>query len=332
MPSDPPPSVDVVAVGNALVDVLANADDELLLREGMTKGAMTLVDAQTAAAIFEVMGPTVQMSGGGAANTTVGVVSLGGSAAFLGRVRDDELGEVFAHDIRAAGVRFDAKPAATGSGTGRCLILVTPDAQRTMNTYLGIAAELGVDDIDESLFASAAVTFLEGFLWDPPGAREALRAAAKTARAAHRRVSFTLSDAFLVDRHRVEFLEFIADDVDVLFANRVELTSLLQDEDVASAAMSARDLCDVIAVTLSEEGSMVVSRDGVVSVPAVVIGDVVDTTGAGDLYAAGFLFGLSRGMDLAVCGHIGSLAAAEVISHVGGRPQGRLAELVADEI
>jgi sugar/nucleoside kinase (ribokinase family) len=229
-------------------------------------------------------------------------------------------------------VRFDAKPSSNGPGTGRCLVLVTPDAQRTMHTYLGIAGDLAVEDIDEALFASGAATFLEGYLWDPPGARAALREAAAATRSAGRIMAFTLSDGFLVDRHRVEFLEFIADEVDLLFANRVELTSLFNDDDVASAAMAARELCDIVAVTLGEDGSMIVSGQGVCSVAPVVIGEVVDTTGAGDLYAAGFLYGLTRGMDHAVCGHLGSLAAAEIISHMGSRPQGRLAELVADEI
>ena len=314
------PEIDIVAVGSAIVDVIAQATDADLRRHDLVKGTMALIDAEQAEHLYAAMGPAVESSGGSAANTVAGVASFGGAAGFVGKVRDDQLGGVFTHDIRSVGVHYDTPPAASGEPTARCLVFVTPDAQRTMCTFLGAATGLRPDDVSEGLLARARITYLEGYLWDPPEAIDALRRAVEVAHAAGRKVAFTLSDPFCVDRHRAEFLSVIDDEVDILFANEIEILSLFETDDLVKAVDAVRDICELTAVTRSEHGSVVVHGDETVAVPAAPVEHVVDTTGAGDLYAAGFLFGVARGMPLRRCAELGSLAAAEVISHVGARP------------
>jgi sugar/nucleoside kinase (ribokinase family) len=320
---------DVVAVGNALVDVLSTTTDDFLDAEGLAKGGMALIDATRAAALYERTGPGTEVSGGSAANTAVGVASLGGRGAFIGRVRDDTLGEVFAHDIRAAGVRFETAPATRGAPTGRCLILVSPDGERTMNTFLGAAAELHADDVSPNLVAAAAVTYLEGYLFDQPDAKAAFRHAAQTAHGTGRRVALSLSDTFCVKRHRLDFLALVEHDVDVLFANDSELCALYETPTLDDALGLVVRHCEVAAVTRGAAGSVVVGHEGTIEIPAAPVTQIVDTTGAGDLYAAGFLVGYTRGDGLRRCGELGAVAAAEVISHLGARPERPLAELAA---
>ncbi len=321
--------LDVVGIGNALVDVLSQESFEFVTEHGVVPGSMTLVDTPTAERLYAAMGPGTEVSGGSAANTMVGVTSYGGSAAFVGRVADDLLGKVFAHDIRAAGVEYTTSPAAGGEPSGRCLIVVTPDAQRTMHTYLGASAELGPDDLDHDLLARAQVLYLEGYLWDSPAAQEAYRLAARTVHDAGGRVAFTLSDSFCVDRHRDTFLELIEREVDVLFANESEITSLYQVDDFDTALQQVNHHCEIAALTRSEKGAVIVARDEVHVIDPQPVAHVEDTTGAGDLFAAGFLYGLTHGYDLGTAGRFGALAAAEVISHLGARPEASLAELAA---
>ncbi|BBK35260.1 adenosine kinase [Allostella sp. ATCC 35155] len=319
---------DVVGIGNAIVDVLAHADDAFLEREGLAKGTMALIDAERADALYGRMGPGIEVSGGSAANTLAGVASLGGRAAYFGKVRDDELGRIFAHDIRATGVHFPTAPATSGPGTARCLILVTPDAQRTMSTYLGACVDLGPEDVDEDTVAASAVTYLEGYLFDPPRAREAFVKAAEIARRNGRRVALSLSDPFCVDRHRDALRLFAREHVDILFANEVEILSLTGADDFQGALDMIRGTVPIAALTRSAAGSAVATADAVHEVAAAPVARVADTTGAGDLYAAGFLFGLTAGRDLATCARLGSIAAAEVISHFGARPETPLASLI----
>jgi sugar/nucleoside kinase (ribokinase family) len=321
---------DVVGIGNALVDVIAHVDDEFLATHNLHKGTMALIDARRADAVYGSMPPALESSGGSAGNTIAGVASLGGRAAYIGKVCDDQLGRVYRHDIQALGVRFDVAPAAAGS-TGRCLIVVTPDAERTMQTYLGAGADLGPDDVDEQLIADAEVTYLEGYLWDPPRAKEAFLKAARIAHGAGRKVSLTLSDPFCVERHREEFLDLVSGHIDVLFANEVEVMSLYQVDRFDDALQHVRGHCEIAALTRSELGAVIVTRDDVHVLDAEPA-HVVDTTGAGDLYAAGFLYGLTHGMDVATCGRIGAIAAAEVISHFGARPEADLAALVRSRL
>ncbi len=312
---------DVLGIGNAIVDVIARAEDDFLLAQGMHKGTMALIDEARAQAIYSAMGPAVESSGGSAANTIVGVASFGARAAFVGKVKDDELGRAFAHDIRAAKVAFNTKPASSGPSTARCYIMVTPDGERTMNTFLGAAQDLKPADIDEAQIASAAVTYLEGYLWDPPLAKEAFVKAAGLAHKAGRRVALTLSDAFCVDRYRAEFLDLIRKGtVDIVFANERELHSLYETADFDSAVKALRGEAKLAVVTRSEKGCVVISRDSVEAVAAEPVNQVADVTGAGDLFAAGFLVGLSRGKDHRTAARLGGLAAAEVIQHIGARP------------
>ena len=320
---------DVVGLGNAIVDVIAHAEDAFLAAEGMAKGGMTLIEAERAESLYAHMGPAVEMSGGSAANTMAGIASLGGGAAFIGKVKDDQLGAIFAHDIRAAGVAFRTRPARGGAPTARCLIFVTPDAQRTMNTYLGASVELGPEDVDEALIAAAQVTYLEGYLWDRPHAKDAFRKAARIAHEAGRKVALTLSDPFCVERHRAEFQELVRGPVDILFANEAEIKSLYETQSFDEALQRVRRDCKIAALTRSEKGSVVVEGDQVHIVDAAKVTRVVDTTGAGDMYAAGFLFGYTAGKPLGECGRIGGIAAAEVISHVGARPETPLKSLLA---
>lgn len=319
--------IDVVGIGNALVDVLSHEPDEFLVRHGLHRGAMQLVDIAAAETLYAAMGPGTEVSGGSVANTMVGIASLGGAAAFVGRVNDDQLGAVFAHDLRAAGVEFVTQPVTDGAPTGRCLIVVTPDAQRTLNTFLGASAQLGPDDVDPELVACAQVLYLEGYLWDEPDAKEAFRYAARLAHEAGNRVAFTLSDGFCVDRHREEFLDLVEHEVDVLFANEVEITSLYEVDDFDDALQRVAHHCEIAALTRSEKGSLIVTRDEVHLIDAHPVQTVVDTTGAGDLYAAGFLYGLTHGYDLGTAGKLGALSAAEVIGHLGARPQTSLEAL-----
>ena len=313
---------DVLGLGNAIVDVLARAEDDFLVKQGMHKGGMALIDEARAETIYDAMGPAVEISGGSAANTIVGVAGFGARAAFIGKVKDDQLGRAFAHDIRAAGVTFDTPPAADGPSTARCYVVVTPDGERTMNTYLGAAQDLHPSDVDADMVAGSAITYLEGYLWDPPHAKEAFRKAAKIAHDAKRQVALTLSDAFCVDRYRPEFLELIrSGTVDLLFANERELLSLYQTTDFDAAVKSLRGDAKLAVVTRSEKGCAVVSKAGVETVPAKKIARVVDATGAGDLFAAGFLFGLARGRDHKTAAQLGVLAATEVIQHIGARPE-----------
>ncbi|MEJ2376643.1 MAG: adenosine kinase [Pseudolabrys sp.] len=325
------PRYDVLGIGNAIVDVIARAEDDFLVAQGMHKGAMALIDEARAAAIYDAMGPATESSGGSAANTIVGVASFGANAAFVGKVRDDELGKTFAHDIRAARVAFDAKPASKGPSTARCYVLVTPDGERTMNTHLGAAQHLSPDDIDEKMIADAAVTYLEGYLWDPPLAKEAFVKAAGIAHGAGRQVALTLSDSFCVDRFRSEFLDLIKKGiVDIVFANEHELHSLYETADFDTAARALQADARLAVVTRSAKGCLVISSEGMEAVNAVPVEQVEDVTGAGDLFAAGFLVGLARNKDLRHAARLGGLAASEVIQHVGARPAVSLKALAAE--
>jgi sugar/nucleoside kinase (ribokinase family) len=320
--------LDVVGIGNAIVDVLANADDELLIKQGMTKGAMTLIDADRAEALYSVMGAAIEVSGGSAANTIAGLASLGARAGFMGKIGNDQLGGIFRHDIQANGVVFETPSAKSTTPTARCLIFVTPDAQRTLNTYLGACIEFGPEDVDAPLVAHSKVTYLEGYLWDPPAAKAAFLKAAKVARDAGRKVALSLSDAFCVERHRAEFRELLTEHVDILFANEAEICSLWQVDNFDAALQATRGKCEIAALTRSARGSIILAGQDVHIVDAARVTQIVDTTGAGDLYAAGFLYGLTGGREPYDCGRIGAIAAAEVIGHYGARPETPLSELL----
>jgi sugar/nucleoside kinase (ribokinase family) len=322
-------TIDVVGIGNAIVDIISHADEFFLVAEGLTKGTMTLLDAAHADGLYGRMGAGVESSGGSAGNTMAGIASLGGNGAYIGKVRDDQLGDVFRHDMTAIGVGFPTPPLKEGPGTARCLILVTPDGQRTMGTYLGACVDLGPEDIDAGLIAGAQITYLEGYLFDPPRAKDAFRKAARIAHEAGRQVALSLSDPFCVGRHRVDFLDLVAGEVDILFANELEICSLYETEDFDTAAAAVRGHVAVAALTRSQHGSVLLAGGEAHRVAAAPVPRVVDTTGAGDLYAAGVLFGLTRGLPLPTCGAIGSLCAAEIISHVGARPEAALDQLVA---
>jgi len=319
---------DVLGIGNAIFDILVRTDESFLAAHGMTKGGMALIDEARAASIYRDMGPATEMSGGSAANTIVGVANLGARAAYVGKVKDDQIGSLYTHDIRAAGVAFETKPAADGPATGCSYILVTPDGERTMNTYLGAAQELTPSDIDAAQVAASAIVYLEGYLWDPKNAKDAFMKASTIAHDAGRQVALTLSDSFCVDRYRGEFLDLMrGGTVDLVFANEAELHSLYQTADFDTALTQLRNDVKLGVVTRSEKGCVVASTDGVTAVPAFPIEKMVDTTGAGDLFAAGFLFGLVRGAGHENAGRLGALAAAEVIQHIGARPQTSLKEL-----
>ena len=319
---------DVLGIGNAIFDVLVRTDEGFLAAHGMAKGGMALIDETRAASIYRDMGPATEMSGGSAANTIVGVANLGARAAYVGKVRDDQIGRLYTHDIRAAGVAFETKPAAGGPATGCSYILVTPDGERTMNTYLGAAQELMPGDIDAGQIAASAIVYLEGYLWDPKSAKEAFVKASTIAHDAGRQVALTLSDSFCVGRYRGEFLDLMRNGtVDLVFANEAELSSLYETADFDAALKQLRSDTRLGVVTRSEKGCVVASKDGVTAVPAFPVDKIVDTTGAGDLFAAGFLFGLVRGAGHEKAGRLGALAAAEVIQHIGARPQVSLKEL-----
>jgi sugar/nucleoside kinase (ribokinase family) len=311
---------DVVGMGNALVDVIAHADDDFLESHDLVKGSMTLVDTDRAVHLYRALGAAVEMSGGSAANTMCGIASFGGTAAYVGKVSDDELGDVFGHDLLAVGVAFRPGGRAEGVPTGRCIIVVTPDAQRTMNTYLGVSSLLCVPDVDTDTIAAGRILYMEGYLFDRDDAKEAFRHAARVAHDHERSVSLTLSDSFCVERHRGDFLALVREQVDILFGNEDELRALYETESLEHAMQAVRRDCRLAVVTVGAEGSYVVSKDDTIRVPAHPVRRVIDTTGAGDLYAAGFLYGLTHDHDLRQCAQLGSLAAAEVISHVGHRP------------
>ena len=325
----PSSDYDVVGIGNAIVDVLAKADEHFLVQHNLAKGAMTLIDAPTAGRLYQAMAPAIECSGGSTANTMAGLASLGGRGAFIGKVCADQLGSVFNHDIKAAGVAFSTPPSKGGPPTARCLIFVTPDGQRTMQTYLGACVELKPDDVRLEQIQGARITYLEGYLWDPPEAKEAFRKAVKIAHAAGRRVALSLSDPFCVGRHRAEFLELVENDVDILFANEAEITSLYQTTSFDDAMAQVRRKKDrIAALTRSEKGAVIVSGDQVHQVPAEKVAQLIDTTGAGDLFAAGVLYGLTHGHNLPSAGRIGVICAAEIISHFGARPEVSLKDLV----
>ncbi|MDE1172424.1 MAG: adenosine kinase [Parvibaculaceae bacterium] len=315
---------EVAGIGNAIVDVIAEAGDGFLAENGIVKGGMTLIDEARASALYGAMPPAIEVSGGSCGNTIAGVASLGGRGAYFGKVRDDQLGEVFTHDIRSLGVSFETARATQGPATARCLILVTPDAQRSMSTYLGACAGLGPDDIDEDVIAASAITYMEGYLWDPEGAKQAFLKAAAAAHRAGRKVSLSLSDSFCVDRHRDDFLRLVRDEVDILFANEAEILSLYQTQDFDEALGHARRDCTWAALTRSEAGSVIIADGEVHKVEAVRPARLLDTTGAGDLYASGVLYGIAKGLDPLTSGKLGSLAASEAISHFGPRPQASL--------
>src|SRR6202167_5081656 len=322
---------DVLGIGNAIVDVIARAEEDFLLKQGMNKGAMALIDEARAELIYDAMGRAVEISGGSAANTIVGLSSLGGRGAFVGKVKDDVLGRAFSHDIRAAGVTFGTPSASAGPSTGRCYVLVTPDGERTMNTYLGAAQDLHPADIDADAIAASAITYLEGYLWDPKNAKDAFLKAAKIAHEAERKVALSLSDAFCVDRWRDDFLQLMrSHTVDLIFANEGELQSLYQTADFETAVKALRADIDVAVVTRSEKRCIVGNAEDIEAVPAFPVERVVDTTGAGDLFAAGFLCGLASGTDDRTCGRLGALAAAEVIQHLGARPETSLKDLARE--
>ena len=318
---------DVLCIGNAIVDIIARCDEAFLAENGIVKGAMNLIDAERAELLYSHMGPAIEASGGSAGNTAAGVASFGGRAAFFGKVSRDHLGHIYTHDIRAQGVAFDTRPLEGTPPTARSMIFVTPDGERSMNTYLGACVELGPEDVEAEKAAGASVTYFEGYLWDPPRAKEAIRLTAKLAHAAGREVSMTLSDPFCVDRYRDEFLDLMrTGTVDIVFANESELKSLYQTASFESGLEQIRKDCKLAAVTRSEHGSVLVRGDETVQIDAIEIEQLVDTTGAGDLYAAGFLYGYTAGRSLADCGALGSLAAGLVIQQIGPRPQLSLRE------
>ncbi|PLK27261.1 adenosine kinase [Novosphingobium sp. TH158] len=327
------PTRDVIAIGNAIVDVMAPCEDALIERLGMTRGGMTLIDTARAHELYEAMGPAREISGGSAANTLAGLAALGANCAFIGQVAQDQLGEVFAHDIRAGGIAFETPARAGDPPTARCLIFVTPDGQRTMNTFLGASQFLPPAALDEAAIADAAVLYLEGYLWDPEEPRAAMRRAIGAARNAGRKVAFTLSDAFVIERHGADFRAMIeTGDIDILFANHVELAALTGEDDFDAGLAALAPKVPLLVVTCSEKGAVAVAQGSRFSVPAEPVERVVDTTGAGDLFAAGFLFGHVRGRPVDECLRLGAICASEIISHYGARPEADLKALVAERV
>jgi sugar/nucleoside kinase (ribokinase family) len=324
----PDPKYDVLGIGNAIVDIIARTEEDFLVREGLSKGAMRLIDAAEADRLYDHMGPAIEASGGSAGNTVAGVASLGGKAAFIGKVADDIFGKLYRHDMKATGIHFATPPLSDGAPTARSMILLTPDGERTMNTYLGACQALAPADIDPDTVEAAYVTYFEGYLWDPPEAKDAFRRAARIAHKAGRKVSLTLSDAFCVDRYRDEFLGLIRDGtIDILLANDSELRSLYETASLEAAVAALKEDCRLAAVTVGADGAIIVAPEGIDKVPATPVETVVDTTGAGDLFASGFLFGIARTLSAVEAARLGTLAAAEVISHIGPRPATSLADL-----
>jgi sugar/nucleoside kinase (ribokinase family) len=324
-------NLDLVGIGNAIVDVLTKTGDDFLAANRIHKGTMTLIEADQAEALYAKMGPGMEVSGGSAANTVAAFASLSGKAGYIGKVANDQLGSVFRHDIRATGVSFDTPALEDGPPTARCLILITPDAQRTMCTFLGASVWIAPSDLNEQMIMDAKVTYLEGYLFDRPRAKQTFRRASDVARGAGKKVSLSLSDPFCVDRHREEFLDLVKNNVDILFANEAEIMALYQAKSFDEAVYMTREACELSIITRSAKGSLVLTKDQTVEVAAEPVKEVVDTTGAGDMYAAGFLYGYTQGQGLAECGRAGSIVAAEVISHVGARPQVDLKKLLKEK-
>jgi sugar/nucleoside kinase (ribokinase family) len=321
---------DVLGIGNAIVDVLTNVDDNFLNSEKLIKGSMQLVSEQEAHAIYEKLGQCIECSGGSAGNTIAGLASMGIDTAYIGKVHDDQLGNVFRHDINALGANFKTAPATSGPATAHCLVLVTPDAERTMCTYLGACVNLTMDDIDEETVRASKITYLEGYLWDPEAAKAAFRKAIQIAHSAGNKVSLTLSDPFCVDRHRSEFLNLVRNDVDILFANEDEIKMLYGTYDLNEAALQVQKDCNIAAITCGAKGCIVTDKNEIGHVQGRNVKNLVDTTGAGDLFAAGFLYGLSQGKAIGECGAIGNLVAGEVITHMGARPDIDLKKFVKE--
>jgi len=321
---------DVVGIGNAIVDIIARADEGFLTKHDLAKGFMRLIDAEEANRLYEAMGPAVERSGGSAANTIAGLASFGAKCGFIGRVAADQFGGIFRHDIRSLGVAYDTLPASDGAPTARCLILVTPDGERTMNTFLGASVDFTPEDLDLALIGASRIVYLEGYLFDRDEAKAAFRAAARMAKKAGAKVALSLSDAFCVDRHRDDFKAFVREGADIVFANEKEITTLYQVNSFAEAADRALQDCEMAVLTRSEAGSVIVAQGETFEIPAESVAQVVDVTGAGDLYAAGFLYGLTRGAPLESCGALGSLAAAEAIGHIGARPEISLRKLAKE--
>jgi len=320
---------EVVGIGNAIVDVLSFADEALIAKHGLSKGGMTLVDELRSETLYDQMGPSQSCSGGSVANTLAGLASLGAKTAFIGKVKNDQLGSIFSHDMHAVGVHFSTPHMERGPATANCLVYVTPDGQRTMVTYLGACTRVSETDIDASLIERAAVTYIEGYLWDTDNAKAAIRKAIKIAKGAKKKIAFTLSDTFCVDRHRDEFLALIQNDIDILFANENEVKSLYQTDDIDAALSRVRGACEVVAVTRGELGSVVLTSAVMETVPTHRVTNVVDTTGAGDLYASGFLFGMTRGWNMGACATLGNRCAGEIITQLGARSMKPLNALVA---
>jgi sugar/nucleoside kinase (ribokinase family) len=318
---------DVLTIGNAIVDVIAPVNEDFVLREKLVKGSMNLIDEPRAEQLYSVMGPATETSGGSAGNTAAGIASFGGKAAYIGKVKQDQLGDIFAHDMKAIGVHFATPKPQEGPATARSFILVTPDGERTMNTYLGACVNLNVADVDKVVVEASHVTYMEGYLWDKPEAKEAFRLAAQIARAAGRLTSVTLSDSFCVERHRDSFLDLIKGSIDIVFANESEIKSLYKTDSFSGAVQAIQHDCPLAVLTRSEKGCVVVKGDEHIVVPAHPVTKVIDATGAGDLFASGFLYGYTQGKPLRQCAALGSLAAAEVISHIGPRPAVNLFEL-----
>ena len=321
---------DVVGIGNAIVDIIARCDEGFLTKHDLDKGFMRLIDADEAGRLYEAMGPAIERSGGSVANSIAGLASFGGKCGFIGRVAADQFGGIFRHDIRSLGIAYSTEPAVDGAPTARCLILVTPDGERTMNTFLGASVDFTPDDIDADMIDAAKIVYLEGYLFDKDAAKAAFREAARLANAAGAKVALTLSDPFCVDRHRDDFRKLVKEGADIVFANEKEITTLYEVNSFDEAADAALQDCELAVLTRSEEGSVIVGAGETVEVPADPVHQVVDATGAGDLYASGFLYALTQGMPLEACGRLGSLAAAEVISHIGARPETSLNRLAKD--
>ena len=322
---------DVVGIGNAIVDVISHEDEKFLDTHNLIKDSMALINTDTAVSLYNEMSPTVQSSGGSAANTMSGVASLGGKAAYIGKIRDDHLGEFFAHDINAAGVHFKVKPASEGLPTARSMIIVTPDGSRTMNTYLGISTNLSKEDLDVQLLENAQILYCEGYIWDIETTKDTIRSAIAIAKGANRTISFTLSDSFCVSRHKDEWIDLINEQVDILFGNADEIKELSGCGTLSEAAQWIQGKVKVACLTLAERGSIIVTEDEIIGVGAKAVNQVTDSTGAGDLYASGFLFGYARGLDLKICGELASIAAAEIITHTGARPLVPLKNLIESE-
>jgi len=321
---------DVVGIGNAIVDIIARCDEGFLTKHDLAKGFMRLIDAHEAARLYEAMGPAIERSGGSAANTIAGLASFGAKCGFIGRVAADQFGGIFRHDIRSQEVAYETAPATEGAPTARCLILVTPDGERTMNTFLGASVGFTPEDLDAAMLGAARIVYLEGYLFDKEEAKAAFRQAAKEAKKAGAKVALSLSDAFCVDRHRADFQAFVREGADIVFANEKEITSLYEVNSFDEAADAALQDCEMAVLTRSEAGSVIVAAGETTEIAAWPVQEVVDVTGAGDLYAAGFLYGLTRGASLAECGRLGSLAAAEVIGHIGARPETPLRKLAKE--